>query len=889
MDAHKSTHEVRVRNVSIHRRGKPDHGTLYLTQHHLILSYNPGTSGTRTLASEQQSARTSSSNLAAEVSNGQSQASTGSRVSTHQQTPGAAAASRQSAKEIYVPYPLIHHCTLRPSYAASAQRPFVEVPAQHNGDEELFPPTMGTSSYARPSTDSARSGQYTPSRRSESPVIIDNARGRPPAIRIRCKDFAFFALHFHGSGSDKPADDAARQVFYELRSRCCVSSMKEMYAFTFVPPTEETATGGQPYDARKELERMGVGGGRPESPGMAWRVTDINHDHSYSPTYPHVLCVPQQISDNILKYCGSFRSKARIPALAYLHPNGGSVTRSSQPLVGVQGKRNPQDEKLVTAIFCSHTPKIRSPEDSPKQVPSSLDGDGSEIDVVDMLEEASPRKRVYGSTRRNLFVDARPRINMMANKATGGGIEDVANYSQGIDAPVEKVFLNIANIHAMRASLEKIVDALGNSDYLDLAPNQEFLRKSGWLGHIAGILDGAEMVARVVGLGGSHALIHCSDGWDRTSQISALAQVMLDPHYRTLEGFITLVQKDFLSFGHKFMHRQGTEGSEKWFEIENERVQPPRSKDNADNNLQAFGNKALSGARTWFEKGRSNIFRQQTSTKETSPDTSRPTTPPPNSLLHSVPSPNVKEKEHKMSESEVAPIFHQFLDSVYQLLYQEPTAFEFNERFLRRLLYQSYSGQYGEFLFNSEKERMRYQDRTASVWANFLARRREFTNGEYVTKPADPLLFPRRHGYEREVEVRWWHSLFGRKDEEMNVSKAVQDTSAVASNFSTVSLHDGLGEEPAKAIRTAKSTPALSNAHPDPAEAKTLLTDDAAAAGAINANTARVKDANVANVAAMDIDDEEPLVIRASSAHTPAARDGLDFAAFAQQNAFRDR
>lgn len=31
---------------------------------------------------------------------------------------------------------------------------------------------------------------------------------------------------------------------------------------------------------------------------------------------------------------------------------------------------------------------------------------------------------------------------------------------------------------------------------------------------------------------GISVLIHCSDGWDRTSQLSSLAQLCLDPYYR---------------------------------------------------------------------------------------------------------------------------------------------------------------------------------------------------------------------------------------------------------------------------------------------------------------------------------------------------------------------
>ena len=35
----------------------------------------------------------------------------------------------------------------------------------------------------------------------------------------------------------------------------------------------------------------------------------------------------------------------------------------------------------------------------------------------------------------------------------------------------------------------------------------------------------------------SSVLIHCTDGWDRTAQLSALSMLMLDPYYRTIIGF----------------------------------------------------------------------------------------------------------------------------------------------------------------------------------------------------------------------------------------------------------------------------------------------------------------------------------------------------------------
>nr|CAJ2468935.1 unnamed protein product [Leishmania braziliensis] len=44
--------------------------------------------------------------------------------------------------------------------------------------------------------------------------------------------------------------------------------------------------------------------------------------------------------------------------------------------------------------------------------------------------------------------------------------------------------------------------------------------------------------------------LNCSDGWDRTPQISILTQLLLDPYYRTVEGLCILLEREVLCFGH---------------------------------------------------------------------------------------------------------------------------------------------------------------------------------------------------------------------------------------------------------------------------------------------------------------------------------------------------
>ena len=72
-----------------------------------------------------------------------------------------------------------------------------------------------------------------------------------------------------------------------------------------------------------------------------------------------------------------------------------------------------------------------------------------------------------------------------------------------------------------------------------------------WFHHLVDVLNGSVKVAKCID-GGTSALVHCSDGWDRTAQVCALAEIFLDPYFRTLRGFQVLIEKEWLSFGHKF-------------------------------------------------------------------------------------------------------------------------------------------------------------------------------------------------------------------------------------------------------------------------------------------------------------------------------------------------
>ncbi|SCV71813.1 BQ2448_4507 [Microbotryum intermedium] len=602
-----------------------------------------------------------------------------------------------------------------------------------------------------------------------------NHDGSPSPITIRTRDFLVYDLSLRDA-------DEANGIWDGLKILCANVAnhgIQGLYAFSSVSPLIELSksngtdskgkgkAGWSIYSPEAEFARMGLGT-RTE----AWRFTGLNQNYDLCPSYPPQIVVPQKISDTTLNYAVKYRSKGRIPGLVYLHwANLGSITRSSQPMVGItQGARSIQDEKLVEYIFTSH-----SQHSHPRQAmqTSSTRGTAS-IEAG----SAGNAEIVYGAQATNIIIDARPTKNAYANSIKGAGSENMSFYRN-----CRKEYLGIDNIHVMRSSLNGVFDALRESE-LTGALDRLALRKTNWLSHLTNILDGVRTITRTIHLYNSHVLVHCSDGWDRTSQLSALPQLCLDPYYRTAAGLAVLVEKDWLSYGHRFTDRTGL--------LCGDRIPFIQARGDDSMPQQAFFtnvSKSLGASRS-----------------------------------------NAKE---------VCPVFQQFLDCIYQIQRQFPNRFEWNDALLRRLHYESYTGRSGTFIFNSEKDRSGFKarDLTKSVWEDFfdevatgpsgeteLRLKPEFVNPLYDPSLDDPAA--RRDDADQGVlfldphDVRWWYALFNRSDEEMNGSPnevqpqvvdeaaalIVTQTSIEPSGDATLNgSHSGQLQVPYTAIDTSKA------------------------------------------------------------------------------------
>jgi myotubularin-related protein 6/7/8 len=136
-----------------------------------------------------------------------------------------------------------------------------------------------------------------------------------------------------------------------------------------------------------------------------------------------------------------------------------TITRSSQPLVGLKKAKSLQDKKLVESIFQT----------------------GSKTSST------------------HYIMDARPAANAMAQTALGAGTESTDDYPN-----CHIMFLGIDNIHAVRDSMTKMMDVLKSQN-----TSLSFLEKTGWMKLVRIILKGTVNIVQCLDKKSCHVLIHC--------------------------------------------------------------------------------------------------------------------------------------------------------------------------------------------------------------------------------------------------------------------------------------------------------------------------------------------------------------------------------------------
>uniref|UniRef100_A0A7E4ZQF0 Myotubularin phosphatase domain-containing protein n=1 Tax=Panagrellus redivivus TaxID=6233 RepID=A0A7E4ZQF0_PANRE len=316
-------------------------------------------------------------------------------------------------------------------------------------------------------------------------------------IRVECKDMLKIKLYYDYRLRNRS------QMYHHLRANSFPRTFHHQF-FAYSYSQQFEYNGWHLYDPVREYNRMGV-------PDEQWEISRQNDGFSFVATYPEVLVLPRAAVDageDFIKKVKNYRSSGRIPVLCWHDATTkAAILRSSQPMAGVLYKSCNEDEQYL-----------------------------------EMIRSANP------NTQKLKIFDARPLGNANANRLRGGG------YERGYEN-CESVFLNIHSIHAVRKSQTPFKQIL----YPKTQQDEPFdgIENCRYVEHLQVILDGTWQIVNELIDNRANVLVHCSDGWDRTSQLTSLSMVVIDPYYRSLEGFAVLIEKEWCSFGHKFAIRFG--------------------------------------------------------------------------------------------------------------------------------------------------------------------------------------------------------------------------------------------------------------------------------------------------------------------------------------------
>uniref|UniRef100_H2XNB0 Myotubularin-related protein 13 n=1 Tax=Ciona intestinalis TaxID=7719 RepID=H2XNB0_CIOIN len=333
--------------------------------------------------------------------------------------------------------------------------------------------------------------------------------------------------------------------------------------------------------------------------GNRYRLSRVNRMFSVCRSYPACSVVPMNMSDDQIKSLAHCHHQSRFPSIVWLHPttkavlmrSSGIRTRTASSLFkhgqsapmsvsdeGTAGSGT-EEEKFLMKIASYSTPMSRpsselfrpdslnSLSSTGTDDESSTRGHGSALTSSLNSRSPSPLATNGGSNGTIAQSAMYHAMSKQAKVYVFGEKAQLKNLKHEQQGKVMFVPLDITEPKQIRLSFKSMIKSClppepPPSTNPSTQPQQvqdtgfrKDVEDSGWLVQVSQLLEVAGAVVDVIDIHGGSVMIAVEDGCDAVPQISSLAQVMLDPHYRTIEGFQTLIQKEWLSFGHRFSHR----------------------------------------------------------------------------------------------------------------------------------------------------------------------------------------------------------------------------------------------------------------------------------------------------------------------------------------------
>ncbi|KAL5006472.1 hypothetical protein ScPMuIL_015278 [Solemya velum] len=352
---------------------------------------------------------------------------------------------------------------------------------------------------------------------------------------------------------------------------------------------------------------------RPEP----FRISTVNTSFTVCRSYPALLIVPSSVTDESIRKLARTHRQYRFPVVTWRHQRTKALLLRasgfhSRGLMGMlkhntssgtasgETSSSVEQEKYFSSIVAATPNSSRMFDPSFSDSLTSLDSlmmVGTESisvpDTPDMLRKSSPYRT--SSSKAGSKIKTLGRVGSFREKSRMSttsldpgilgrhsgildsrgdlinnsvkGLQRISLYVLGEKAQMKGIkmesfprcdfipvdFYEVRHIKTsfkklMRACVPSAIQSTENSFY-------KAIEESEWLLQIHNVLQLAGATVDLLDVQGSSVMICLEDGWDVTSQVLCIAQILLDPFYRTIEGFKTLIEKEWLSFGHRFTHR----------------------------------------------------------------------------------------------------------------------------------------------------------------------------------------------------------------------------------------------------------------------------------------------------------------------------------------------